>query len=420
MDLSALTVFGAGLLTFLTPCVLPVIPLYLATLSGGDIAGLSAARRGVLLLRAVAFSLGFIAVFALLGLGASSLGAVLSTHKALVSAIGALVIAVFALKFLGLVQIPLLDRVAKLDDSRFSGTASMGSALLLGAVFAAGWSPCVGPVLGSVLTFTAARTTSSIEGAAWLGLYGLGFALPLLVLAGFAEAGVKVLRRASPFLPAFERAVGALLVVVAGAMLLDATAAPTASTASMPSVPAAVVLSDQSEKAQKVPRMVELYAPSCPICARMKPTMDKVISACDNQGVEVEAIDVSQPENKTLVTEHRVVGVPTFLFFDEQGQEVARLVGEQSEATLFQALSALRGQECPGLALIDTAQDNTSASGELRFPEQKKEVVTCRSTNMSVNSAPRNSRSFDEHQTPSRFDVQNAQETPESCSRDLL
>jgi cytochrome c-type biogenesis protein len=412
-----LTVFGAGLATFVTPCVLPVIPLYLATLSGGDIVGLSAARRGTLLLRALAFSLGFIGVFTLMGLGASSVGALLSAHKALVSGVGALVVALFALKFLGVVQIPALDRVAKIDDSRLSGKMTTGSAVLLGAVFAAGWSPCVGPVLGSVLTFTASRTTSPLQGAAWLGLYGLGFALPLLALAGFAEAGVKLLRRASHFLPALERTVGALLAIVAGALLLDATAAP-----ETPRGPSReeTIAQVPVEPVPLTARMVELYTPDCPICQRMKPVVDRIASTCENHGVNVKAIDVSEPHNRRLVTEHRVVGVPTFLFMDENGEEVARLVGEQTEATLLQALSALRGQECPGLALLEQPNDRETKSQKPRFPEQTQEVVTCRSTNMSANNAPKSSRSSDEPRTLNRFDALGVEETPESCSADLL
>lgn len=436
MDLSVLTVFGAGLATFATPCVLPVIPLYLATLAGGDLRSLSGARRGALVLRAVLFSVGFIGVFTLLGLGASSLGAALSTHKALVSGVGAVVVAVFALKFLGVVQIPMLDRVAKLDDSRFVGKVSAGSAVLLGALFAAGWSPCVGPVLGSVLTFTAARTTSAFQGAVWLGVYGLGFALPLLVLSAFAEAGTRLLGRVSRFLPVFERAVGALLIVVAGAMLLDATAAApsaalqvaqtqgaTTSEGSSPLVP-----SDQGEA---LPRMVELYTPSCPICQRMNPVIDRVTSTCDNKGVKVEAIDISAPQNKALVAQYRVVGVPTFLFLDPSGQEVARLVGEQSESSLYQALSALRGQECPGLVLLedngpsrtelpsDNPKEETKA-GELSFPAQQQEVVSCRSMSSSVNSAEKRSRSFGEPATQSQWLVPSAADQPGSCSRDFL
>ena len=108
---------------------------------------------------------------------------------------------------------------------------------------------------------------------------------------------------------------------------------------------------DTGEEA--MPRMVELYSPYCPACMKMKPVVEALVSQCDYRGVRLEMIDVSSEENERLMDHYRVRAVPTFLFLDEYGIEVARLVGSQTEQSLKQALSALRGKECPGMSLVD-------------------------------------------------------------------
>jgi cytochrome c-type biogenesis protein len=303
------------------------------------------------------FAIGFVAVFTAMGMGASSIGALLSGHRAALQLIGALLVLVLALKFLGIVRIPLLDRVARGDDSRVRTRSGGLQAVVMGIVFAAGWSPCVGPVLGTVLTYTASTTSSVALGALYLGTYGLGFALPLLLLAAFAEAGLALLRRLRPHLPRLERVTGVLLLVVGISLGHDAfsswQSASHASSAWAASSSAASTLAVRDEPTPaRLPAMVELYATGCPVCQRMDPLVQSLADQCDQHGVRVQRIDVSRPENRALVRQYRVVGVPTFLFLDERGGEVARLVGEQSDATLREALSAVRGVPCPGLGLL--------------------------------------------------------------------
>ena len=108
------------------------------------------------------------------------------------------------------------------------------------------------------------------------------------------------------------------------------------------------VASKQPES-QALPKMVEIFSEECGVCQQMKPLVERLVEQCDKKGVRVELLDISRPENRYLISEYRVVGVPTFLFLDENELEVARLVGEQSESALRQAMAALRGEACPGL-----------------------------------------------------------------------
>jgi len=347
MALSFLGVFAAGLLTFVTPCVLPLVPIYLAAMVGGDIRSLSGIGRGQLVLRAAWFSLGFTLIFVGLGLGATAAGAFLIENKAALSAAGAVLVALFGLKFLGVIRIPWLDATWRADDRKLSAKRSWLSAFGMGLIFAAGWSPCVGPVLGSVLTYTAAATSEPLVGAAYLGMYGLGFALPLIGLAFFAEAGLRLMARLSRHLRAVEIALGVLLLVVAAGMATDALPALTGS------APAPAVAADTSVDPEAEPTLLAFTSSECAICQRMKPILNALVERCDGNKVTVRLVDVSRPANRPMVKAYHLIGVPTFVFADRDGTEVARLVGEQTEAGLTRALSALRGEPCPGLALLD-------------------------------------------------------------------
>lgn len=398
MSIDLLTIFGAGLLTFVTPCVLPLIPIYLAALVGGDVRQLGGASRGRLLSRAALFSLGFVAVFTAMGVGASSIGGFFADHRSGLQLFGAVLVLGFALKFLGVIQIPWLDRTARADDSKLRTRFGGINALVMGVVFAAGWSPCVGPVLGSVLTYTASAASSPALGGMYLAVYGVGFALPLLLIAAFAEAGLRALTRIKPHMPRIEKATGVVLLLVAGLLVHDAAAGW--DDASQPitaeaSAGAAAPASTSPEQAalltaadpvpdppsgeaatEALPLMVELYAEECPICQRMKPLVEGLIRQCDQKKVRVRTVDVSKAENRHFVKEYRVVGVPTFLFLDAEGQEVARLVGAQTEDTLFQALAALRGEECPGLGRLPAVAGDHTRADEIAMPAQQDEAPT--------------------------------------------
>lgn len=340
-------VFGAGVLTFATPCVLPLVPIYLAALVGGGLGDGGTPRRAVTLFRASLFSLGFLVVFTLLGLTATTLGGFLAEHRTVLQLVGALLILAFGLKFLGVISIPFLDRMLRLDEQRVRTRFGGVNAVLMGVVFAVGWSPCVGPVLGSVLTYTAARVADPWTGAGYLLVYGLGFSVPLLVVAGLAEVGTRWLRRLAPHLPRIEKGLGALLVAAAAALLVAA-------------VPPLVARHGGSRETQlardadgrPLPTMIALVSSGCSVCEGMKPTLQRIAELCDGRRVGIRIIDVAAEGQRHLAREFRLVGVPTLVFLDREGEEVARLVGRQSETTIKQQLSLLRGERCPGVGVL--------------------------------------------------------------------
>lgn len=210
--------FLAGLLSFLSPCVLPLVPSYLAYVGGGNVGNGAGARRGAVLGSSLFFVLGFSLIFVGLGASASLIGGLLSAYRRELTIAGGLLIVFFGVVMLG-VRLPLLQRDARL---RFSGeTRTPVGAVLLGMAFAAGWTPCIGPVLGAALTLAGTSGQLGV-GVSLLAVYALGLGVPFVLSALMLTSFTRFSKRFRPYLPWVERVSGAVLVV-AGIMLLTGT-----------------------------------------------------------------------------------------------------------------------------------------------------------------------------------------------------
>ena len=206
----------AGLASFFSPCVLPIVPAYLCFLVGISLEELtstgeaSPGARWRVVLTAFVFALGFGTVFVLLGATASTLGQALSRHFDTLRWIAGALILVMGLHFLGIIRIPLLFRQARVEVER--RPATLGGAYVVGLAFGFGWTPCVGPVLAAIL-FIAGTEESVGQGAALLGSYAFGMGAPFVLAAAFAGTFMGVMRRARRHLGVVEKLMGAALVV---------------------------------------------------------------------------------------------------------------------------------------------------------------------------------------------------------------
>ena len=210
---AALVALAAGVLSFLSPCVLPIVPPYLAYMTGVKVSALRERQRSAVL-PALFFVLGLSTVFLLMGYAASAFGrAFLQYQPLLVKASGAFVI-LLGLHFLHVFRIPILDREARVETGERGGTA-MG-AYLLGLAFAFGWTPCIGPQLSMILTLAA---TDPPRGTGLLGVYALGLGIPFLLSALFIERSMGVMNRLKRHMGMIERVSGVLLIAV-GVLLL--------------------------------------------------------------------------------------------------------------------------------------------------------------------------------------------------------
>jgi len=218
LDVTAGGAFLAGLLSFASPCVLPLVPAYLAYMGGVSIDELRARgaaagghrKRAQVMLAAVGFVAGFSTVFVVLGATASWIGQAVGAYLGYFGYAAGILIVLMGLHFLGLLRIPFIDRTARVGTG--SRPAGPVGAYFIGLAFGFGWSPCVGPVLTAILLMAGAQDTSG-EGARLLFVYSLGIGVPFLVAAGFASAFMRAMARLRGGLGLIEKAMGAFLVV---------------------------------------------------------------------------------------------------------------------------------------------------------------------------------------------------------------
>jgi cytochrome c-type biogenesis protein len=219
-DVSILAALFAGVVSFLSPCVLPLVPPYLVYLAGTSLERLADAEpqphvRRETVLAALLFVLGFSTVFIALGAGASAFGSLLRAYSHGLSILAGLAIALMGLHFLGLTPFALLAR-----EKRFQAPKPVGlwGAYVMGLAFAFGWTPCIGPILAAILAVAASEATVA-KGAGLLAVYSAGLGIPFLLAALAVEPFAAFLVRFRRHLPKVEKAMGGLLVLTGVAFL---------------------------------------------------------------------------------------------------------------------------------------------------------------------------------------------------------
>lgn len=388
MEFSFLGIFGAGLLTFLSPCVLPLIPVYLGILAGSAEHGTEPRRSRALLATAV-FALGFTLVFSLMGLSATVLGRALIHHKLLFQQLGGILVLLLGLRFMGYLKLPFLEGASSGGMARIKTRFHYVNVFLLGLFFAFAWTPCIGSVLGAVLTYTSLKSTDPLVGMGYLSAYSMGFAVPLLGIAAVAGPALTALKKARRFIPVFEKTTGILMVAVGLLLATDqfgvidraltpkpspaavdalapAPAAPDAPGATAPDggqAPVATPFAPPGAAGESCdaagatqcdtgleagrPAMLKFFSPNCPVCRQMIPTVNALKHECASHDVEFREVDISTPEGRILARTYGIRGIPVFVFVDGAGEEVSRLVGYQPLEALEQAMAVLTGEACP-------------------------------------------------------------------------
>ncbi len=359
--------FAAGLLAFVSPCILPLVPVYLSLLAGSAAEATTPREKARSLRRAAfGFTLGLSIVFVALGMVASLVGGFLSQQRELLLMIGGGFVALFGLKLLGVLRLPFVDREARPLLSRVPALGGFRGGVVFGAAFGLGWTPCVGPVLGAVLTYTASSSANVLWGGAQLLAFAAGLSLPLLLAAQSAPRALALLKPIRSWAPVFERVTGALLVAVGVLFMtnhlgwvIPSVGAPAHAQASVAGQPGASCESNGACQfnlakaaahgelaAADGPRMVEFVSGHCTVCKHMRPLVRKAEQHCRLHPGGVLQIDVDTPNGAALARRYKVHVVPTFMLLDETNQESSRLVGEQSLSTLEAALYDVAGAQC--------------------------------------------------------------------------
>lgn len=224
LDISFAGAALAGLLSFFTPCILPMVPFYLCYMAGISMAELrgdgaiAPHAQSRLVLSALFFALGVTSIFVLLGLGATAIGQAFAQWEQPLSYVAAAVLFVFGLHFLGVVNIPLLYREARIESTAEPKTVL--GAYVMGLAFGFGWTPCVGPALASILLI-ASGMGDLTKGGLLLLVYGLAMTAPFVIAALFARPFLRWMQRNRKYLGHVEKAMGAMLIVFAVLIATD-------------------------------------------------------------------------------------------------------------------------------------------------------------------------------------------------------
>jgi cytochrome c-type biogenesis protein len=212
--------FAAGTVSFLSPCVLPLVPGYVSYIAGQSIAGAAAPRAEILRLQtiglSICFVLGFSTIFVMLGASATALGQLLISYRYELNLVGGVLVIGFGLFMLGVLRASWLQRELRIETAPRRGRPL--AAYVLGMAFAFGWSPCIGPILGAILTVGAASATVG-KGMALLATYSLGLGLPFLLAAAFTDALLAKLKTVGRVGRGLRVVAGGVMILMGMAML---------------------------------------------------------------------------------------------------------------------------------------------------------------------------------------------------------
>lgn len=211
--------FLAGVLSFFSPCILPLIPAYFTFITGfslDELTGATSRVRTRVIVSTLAFVLGFSLVFVLLGASASAVGGIIASHSRAIRIIGGALIVVLGIHLTGIFRIPFLDMEKRVHLGE-KPLHAFGT-VLVGMAFGAGWSPCIGPLLGSILVLAGNQETIA-QGIALLAVYSAGLAIPFLVMSVFIHFLLGFLNRAKKVLQYVNKIAGGLLILIGLALM---------------------------------------------------------------------------------------------------------------------------------------------------------------------------------------------------------
>jgi cytochrome c-type biogenesis protein len=213
--------FLAGILMFLAPCTLPLVPAFLGFLGGAHDAGTgTVSLRRRVFVNAVLYVIGFTAVFIVMGTLFGLAGSAIAHHRTTLTRIGGAFVLLFGMSMTGIISLAFLERERRFRPIRFLKPGNPGSALLFGMTFALGWSPCIGPILGSILLLASSSSTA-VSGAILLAIFSMGLALPFLAIAAGYGHAAQHTAMFSRVLPWITRIGGIFLMFMGVLMLFD-------------------------------------------------------------------------------------------------------------------------------------------------------------------------------------------------------
>lgn len=324
-----LSIYLAGILSFLSPCILPIIPVYFSILSG----------TGKLIYKALLFCLGFSLIFALMGGGASALGSFVQANKASINIVAGVILTLIGLKFLNFIQIPLLDKSYSINTNKFKTRFELLNAFIIGVLFAVTWSPCIGAVLGGILTYVSAVGSSVSSGAVKLFIYGVGISTPLIISVFFYQRLNKFYKNSPYFFDMVQKLIGFVILLFAINLFSNVVMLSKNANTNLSAVDKVMIPS-------KLPLFISFVSASCEDCETMKPVIEKLEKACGNKIIEFRTVDLDDHQFEYLAYQQGIFGTPTYLILDNNGKEKQRLFGIQRLEDIDNKIKLEAGYGC--------------------------------------------------------------------------
>lgn len=218
MDVSYPIAFGAGFLSFFTPCLLPMIPAYIMYITGVNMEDELSRKRLFAVIRTLGFVIGFTIIFMIMGSSASFLGRIFIRNRLIFSRISGILLILFGLHLMGILRLKIFNQGARTKAPK--KIRNWFSSVLMGMAFAAGWTPCFGPVLGAILMYAGGSSTIS-NGTALLFIYSVGMAVPFLLTALFINVFIKFMEKADKLMYYLPKIGGAMMVIFGVLVFFD-------------------------------------------------------------------------------------------------------------------------------------------------------------------------------------------------------
>ncbi|HEV8551062.1 MAG TPA: cytochrome c biogenesis protein CcdA, partial [Polyangiaceae bacterium] len=340
---SLAALYAAGLATFASPCVLPLLPLYLALL------GSRSSSRARLALAGLGFALGLSLVFVALGMGASVFASTFASHRRVLLLVAGGALIVLGFQALGVFRLRALAGDVRPLLARVPAPGGFFGGVLFGGAFSLGWTPCVGPVLGAALSYSASHSASPAVAATELTSYALGLSTPLVLAALGAPRVLELARRLRGVTPLIQRVTGVALLGMGVLLAADRVGTLSPSSAGRaPSAPDCAVSGAQTCSVGETlgatdapadlptgrPHLVEFVSGHCTVCAKMAPVVAELERACTSGDGTIVRVNVDEPRGRALAARFGVRAVPTFVELDGNGLEIERVIGEKSRSEL--------------------------------------------------------------------------------------
>ncbi len=333
--MNILSIYLAGLLSFFSPCVLPIVPVYFYAMMDEGIYD-----RKKLFLRGSLFCIGFIVIFILMGLGAGGLSSLIREHRSLIDLIAGIIILILALDFIGVINIPFLQKNYSPKYLKLKTSIPLFNAFLLGLLFAVTWSPCIGAVLGGILTYVSAVSGTAIKGAYYLFIYGIGMATPLLLASVFFERLKGFSSRNQLFVSSIKKILGIVLIIFSITLFIQVLKLADienkkeiehASTILMPN---------------KLPVFLTLTERGCESCERAQIIIDELKRSCGDKIIEFRELDIKNPNYAYVAIELSIPGTPSFIVLGKEGEELIRIHGERTIQEFNDVIKKATGKSC--------------------------------------------------------------------------